>query len=559
MGKPRTPNQKKAYAALKGRLNQYSRLVQAVYDMLNAEAARLAVRTGHDGSEPFRWDDYPATADGINRLQERFVNEIGGVIYSGTSREWRESNLLQDLLATKAMKSYRAQVHGKRQRVYFQTNSETLKAFQERVDGGMNLSGRVWKQSVAYRRELECAVSAGIEKGMSAITLSKRISKYLANFDQLKADYKEKYGKAADCHDCQYQSIRLARTEINMAYRTAEQKRWQQFDFVLGYEIKLSGSHPVTDICDELKGRYPKDFHFMGWHPSCYSEDSEVLTRRGWLLFKDVRSDDRILSLDPDTRSVEWVGIVAAQCYERHGEMIRFHNRSLDCLVTPEHQMVYLNKGDGRIKKCPAKEYTKGMGGFYRSCEYDAPEAETMTIEGKTYGFDLFCEFMGYLLSDGSIEKERSGVVIAQKDGQPYKGLMIDCVRRMGFEPNVQEETITLYNRPLRRYLSQFGKAHDKYIPSEIKNASMRQIKIFLDAFIKCDGSIRFRPECRFVGSHGGRFSQKVPERMYFTTSERMAGDLSELILKVGHRPSFYLSPAGVTPKKRRYSNQVQL
>ena len=66
--------------------------------------------------------------------------------------------------------------------------------------------------------------------------------------------------------------MRLARSEINMAYRTAEQTRWQQFDFVVGKEIKLSGSHPEHDICDSLAGKYPKDFKWLGWHPNdmCY-------------------------------------------------------------------------------------------------------------------------------------------------------------------------------------------------------------------------------------------------------------------------------------------------
>ena len=40
-------------------------------------------------------------------------------------------------------------------------------------------------------------------------------------------------------------------------------------DFVVGYEIKLSHSHEVTDICDSAQGKYPKDFVFTGWHPNC--------------------------------------------------------------------------------------------------------------------------------------------------------------------------------------------------------------------------------------------------------------------------------------------------
>lgn len=63
-------------------------------------------------------------------------------------------------------------------------------------------------------------------------------------------------------------------TETNIAYRTSDHLRWQQMDFVVGIEIKLSNNHTVngmllTDICDTLKGRYPKDFKFVGWHPHC--------------------------------------------------------------------------------------------------------------------------------------------------------------------------------------------------------------------------------------------------------------------------------------------------
>ena len=57
-----------------------------------------------------------------------------------------------------------------------------------------------------------------------------------------------------------------------MAYRQAENLRWKQMDFIVGYEIKLSGKHHHADICDDLKGEYPKDFVWTGWHPNdmCY-------------------------------------------------------------------------------------------------------------------------------------------------------------------------------------------------------------------------------------------------------------------------------------------------
>jgi len=70
---------------------------------------------------------------------------------------------------------------------------------------------------------------------------------------------------------------RLARTETNIAYRTADYERWQELDFVVGIEIKLSNNHPTADICDSLKGRYPKDFKWTGWHPNCRCYQEPIL------------------------------------------------------------------------------------------------------------------------------------------------------------------------------------------------------------------------------------------------------------------------------------------
>ena len=269
MGKPRLPNKRKEYKRLSKRLAGYMMQVRMIYDRLNERAASIVESVGYDGAVEFSFADYPETKRDLQLLQRQFVGDMQSLIYSGTSAEWKRSNLLQDLVANKALKYYRAQVAGKKFKHYYQTNSDQLKAFQRRTERGLNLSAKLWNQSQVYKDSLEATISTAIEKGMSAVTLSKRISKYLNDWSSLQADYQEKFGKATSCHDCEYRSIRLARNEINIAYRTAEQLRWQQFDFILGYKIKLSGSHPKRDICDDLQGDYPKDFKFVGWHPSC--------------------------------------------------------------------------------------------------------------------------------------------------------------------------------------------------------------------------------------------------------------------------------------------------
>lgn len=306
MGKPRLRNKRKEYKELSKRLAGYMMQVRTIYDRLNERAASIVESVGYDGDVEFSFSDYPETKRDLQLLQRQFVDDMQSLIYSGTSAEWKKSNLLQDLVANKALKYYRAQVAGKKFKHYYQANSDQLKAFQRRAERGLNLSAKLWNQSQVYKDSLEATISTAIEKGMSAVTLSKRISKYLNDWPSLQADYQEKFGKATNCYDCEYRSIRLARNEINIAYRTAEQLRWQQFDFILGYKIKLSGSHPRYDICDDLVGDYPKDFKFVGWHPNClcYTVPIVMSEEEYW---SDSRENSPNLVTAPPKSFGEWV------------------------------------------------------------------------------------------------------------------------------------------------------------------------------------------------------------------------------------------------------------
>lgn len=268
----RLPNQNKQYAQLNSRLARYVAAVEALYENLCKQTADAVTLVDVDGVEKFKFNSDPILQRKVDEIQQEFVSNLRAMIYSGTSDEWKRSNLFQDLIADKVLKKYKRDLSKSEYNTYYRDNSDALKAFQYRRDRGLNLSQKLWKQSAKLKTEMEDALSCSIEKGIDAVTLSKRLSKYLSDFPSLQTDYKERFGTASKAIDCEYRSIRLARSEINMAYRTAEQTRWRQFDFVIGYEIKLSHSHPREDVCDRLAGKYPKDFVWSGFHPNdlCY-------------------------------------------------------------------------------------------------------------------------------------------------------------------------------------------------------------------------------------------------------------------------------------------------
>lgn len=270
MSRRSIPNQRKAYKDLNKRLNGYTRKIVAIYSMLAYESALYAIENGYDGDGEFHFSDYPKTKKKANTMFQNFRNNMQTLIYSGISDEWKRSNAFQDQLANGVIKTFKRTINEEKRKLWYDTNSGTLEAFKKRKTAGLTISQRIWKDEPLVRANLERALTAGIAKGVSAVQLSKRVTKYLNDYSSLSRDYRKKCGKAIDIAGCEYRSVRLARNEINLAYRTAEQERWKKMDYIKGKSIHVTqnGSHK-TDMCDALAGDYPKDFHWTGWHVNC--------------------------------------------------------------------------------------------------------------------------------------------------------------------------------------------------------------------------------------------------------------------------------------------------
>ena len=144
MGKPRLPSQKKAYKELSKRLAGYMVQVRNIYDRINERVASAVESVGYDGIGEFSFSDYPEISSSLQAIQRQFVGEMRALIFSGTTAEWKNSNVFQDLISAKVLKYYHAQVAGERYKHYFQNNSDQLRAFQARKERGLNLSAKLW-------------------------------------------------------------------------------------------------------------------------------------------------------------------------------------------------------------------------------------------------------------------------------------------------------------------------------------------------------------------------------------------------------------------------------
>jgi len=145
------------------------------------------------------------------------------------------------------------------------------------------LSDRVWNLNAQTQDQIEQFLGEGLSQGRSAPKLAQDLKQYLQNPDSRYRRIRDKVtGKlklsepAKDYHPGQgvYRSsyknaLRLARNEVNIAYKTSDFERRKNLPFVTGIDVNLSNAHPAYDICDELQGGYPKNFRFTGWHVAC--------------------------------------------------------------------------------------------------------------------------------------------------------------------------------------------------------------------------------------------------------------------------------------------------
>jgi hypothetical protein len=162
------------------------------------------------------------------------------------------------------------------------------------------ISERVWNITDTVYDDIESLMNAGFLKGKSARSISYDLIQYLNNPEQLtEADVEEllfekkiteaeaakintSIRESAKLPRGVYRSqiknaFRLARTETNIAYHKRDMENRERLPFVIGIEVHLSSQHPVTDICDSMDGKYPKDFVFTGWHPACICYTTSIL------------------------------------------------------------------------------------------------------------------------------------------------------------------------------------------------------------------------------------------------------------------------------------------
>jgi hypothetical protein len=254
-------------------------LYKSVIDKIYKKASGLKLK-----GSVFRISDYPEFNKEVDRILITFRQEVDVTLVNGIKGEWELSTEKNAAVIHKAYG--KENVVDQVDRMLYDPQAASLKEFTERKVAGLGLSDRVHKYTNQFRNEIEQNLFSGLFEGRSAAEMARDHIQYLQQPDKLfrrvktitrsgkailrlsKAAQEYKPGKGV-YRSSRRNAMRLTRDTVNDSYRQADMNRYQTLPFILGYDVNLSNNHPRTDICDDLKGTYPKTFVWLKWHNQC--------------------------------------------------------------------------------------------------------------------------------------------------------------------------------------------------------------------------------------------------------------------------------------------------
>jgi LAGLIDADG-like domain len=302
-------------------------------------------------------------------------------------------------------------------------------------------------------------------------------------------------------------------------------------------------AHPTKSVNDKGGLRIPTLADIEG----CYADDTEVLTRRGWMHHGQLTMSDDVACFDPNTSAVQYHQPERIIRKEYSGAMHHFKGLGYDLLVTPGHRMIIKPKWEEPVGSKNGRgrpiRFEKGKWDFVEACNIpgsqfviplaggsvDGADPSTITIADKTYPAEAFWRLVGWYVAEGHFGI--TGLTWAQAEGQLALAFT-EAFAEAGIPATVGwqqpygkgRKAIGRWyigNRFCPQLVSWFGNecgrgAINKQIPDAVFELSPRLKRVFLRAYLEGDGSIT-----------GDGFTAS-------TISSRLRDDLQRLAVELG-------------------------
>ena len=228
------------------------------------------------------------------------------------------------------------------------------------------------------------------------------------------------------------------------------------------------------------------------WGTQCVDEQTECLTDTGWKRYDELEPGVRIATFDLHHNRLEFLEPLAVKSYDFDGEMYVLRNRTQEQWITPGHKVVRkVFNSDNRwvLEEIEEVAALRSPVIVPNAWETDS----THEID------DRVVMLLAWVVAEGNFDFSggRRRVSLFQSTGHPeYSAEIAWLLDELGLSYHRLEKTGTYSNYPVYRYrLNQAGSEfvlgylERKCVPPVIRTLSLRQIRLFLETYIKGDGS----------------------------------------------------------------------
>ena len=309
---------------------------------------------------------------------------------------------------------------------------------------------------------------------------------------------------------------------------TVIQSKREDIEFIGWSDAKINIGGGVTfELC-----------HYKGSMAWCVDKETEVFTKKGFKLFKNLNKKDILLTLNKKG-FMEWKIPKKILSFDFNGELIHFKGESFDILSTPNHRHLVRKQGrkgrnrDTNWNTMTSEEleskWVSQKFRFKRNGLWKGKEPKKLIIKGiKKSGYNLkdfiidniekFFEFLGWFVSEGhTVAPGR--IFITQTKSKNWKDI-INSYEEIGLKkPIYVGDKFVSNNKRLKLWIDEnCGKgARNKKVPEMVKESTPELINKFLISLCRGDG-----------------WFYKNKPIGYCTSSKRLADDVIELLLKTG-------------------------
>ena len=231
----------------------------------------------------------------------------------------------------------------------------------------------------------------------------------------------------------------------------------------------------------------------------CLSEDTEILTSDGWKGHEEVKVGDEIRTYNLKTGKLEDKNVLKMFKRDYRGEMYNLKNRIQDQLISPEHRVVR--------KAFNTKNFI--LESIEDAVKLKSPFIIPVAGKNGRKDFNISDEqirLMAWIISEGTIEKPgknyrscyRVSIYQSKKKNKKNYDEIASLLKH--FNLSYSEYSVTSLGDSVERFrlnassskkIHAWFKTRDNvhFIPECLSKMSQRQSKLFLETYLKADGT----------------------------------------------------------------------